>query len=98
MDEARPRLFISRCLGFEHCRWNGEAINDEFVRQLEPFVEINHECPEMAIGLGCPRNPVRVVRSWAVRFGEEYLLKQVLFQPYPLSLVEITDSGKGRSY
>lgn len=63
MDEVRPRLFMSRCLGFEHCRWNGEVINDEFVRQLEPFVDIIHECPEMAIGLGCPRDPVRVVRD-----------------------------------
>jgi uncharacterized protein YbgA (DUF1722 family) len=41
---------------------------------------------------------LQLVKSWAIRFGEAYVLQQVLFEPYPLSLVEITDSGKGRSY
>jgi uncharacterized protein YbgA (DUF1722 family) len=39
---------------------------------------------------------LRLVKSWAIRFGNRYLLEQVLFEPYPLELVEITDSGKGR--
>ncbi|MCX8012775.1 MAG: DUF523 and DUF1722 domain-containing protein [Rectinema sp.] len=63
MEQVRPRLFVSRCLGFARCRWNGEVINDEFVKKLEPLADIVHECPEMAIGLGCPRDPVRVVRE-----------------------------------
>jgi len=60
--EARPRVFISRCLGYERCRWNAEIIDDDVVEALKPQVEVVHECPEMAIGLGCPRDPVRVVR------------------------------------
>lgn len=71
MDQARPRLFVSRCLGFAKCRWNGEVINDDFVSKLEPMADIVHECPEMAIGLGCPRDPVRVVRA-----GDRYELLQ----------------------
>ncbi len=40
--------------------------------------------------------PVSVVDSWIVRFDQEYLARQTFFSPYPLELVEITDSGKGR--
>ena len=24
--DARPRIVVSRCLGFDACRWNGEMI------------------------------------------------------------------------
>jgi uncharacterized protein YbgA (DUF1722 family)/uncharacterized protein YbbK (DUF523 family) len=39
-----------------------------------------------------------ILRSWIVRFEEPYLAQQVLFEPYPEALVEITDSGKGRNH
>lgn len=40
---------------------------------------------------------LRLVTAWALRFGNRYLLEQTIFEPYPLELVDITDSGKGRS-
>jgi uncharacterized protein YbgA (DUF1722 family)/uncharacterized protein YbbK (DUF523 family) len=57
----KPRLFISRCLGFAACRYNGITINDEFTARLAPLAEVVTACPEMEIGLGCPREPVRLV-------------------------------------
>lgn len=69
MEEIRPRLFVSRCLGFERCRWNGETIRDETVERLAKFADLVHDCPEMGIGLGCPRDPVRVVRDAAAGAG-----------------------------
>jgi Uncharacterized conserved protein len=39
-----------------------------------------------------------LVRSYIVRFDEQYLASQVYFSPYPEDLVEISDSGKGRDY
>lgn len=63
MDHPVPVVFFSRCLGFERCRWNGEVIRDDFAAALAARVEVVHECPEMAVGLGCPRDPVRVVRD-----------------------------------
>jgi uncharacterized protein YbgA (DUF1722 family) len=42
--------------------------------------------------------PINLVRSWIVRFEEDYLSNQVFFQPYPLELMEISDSGKGRDF
>lgn len=58
---AKPRIVVSRCLGFENCRWNGAVIPDDFVDSLRPFVEYITVCPESDIGLGVPRNPVRIV-------------------------------------
>ena len=56
-----PNLFVSRCLGFAKCRWNGDVIRDDFVETLKPYVRIVHNCPEAEIGLGIPRDPVRIV-------------------------------------
>ena len=40
--------------------------------------------------------PLNIVRSFVVRFQEDYLVQQTFFEPYPEELMEITDSGKGR--
>lgn len=37
-----------------------------------------------------------VLRAWIARFNEHYLAQQAYFEPYPESLREIRDSGKGR--
>jgi len=58
---ARPRIFASRCLGFEACRWNGAIINTEITRRLAPHVDFITDCPEVAIGLGIPRDPIRII-------------------------------------
>ena len=57
----KPRVFVSRCLGFARCRWNGDIIADEFVEKLGPYVTYINTCPEFEIGLGVPRDPVRIV-------------------------------------
>ena len=59
----KPRIVVSKCIEFEHCRWNGLSISSEFVRKLADFVEFIQVCPEVEIGLGVPRDPIRVVRS-----------------------------------
>lgn len=40
--------------------------------------------------------PLNTLKSWAVRFEDDYLMQQTFVEPYPFELVEITDSGKGR--
>lgn len=37
-----------------------------------------------------------VLKLWAIRFETEYLLSQTIFEPYPISLITVSDSGKGR--
>jgi len=60
---VRPVVFFSRCLGFEACRYNGQSITDKVVELLKPYVEPVTACPEMAIGLGVPRHPIRLVET-----------------------------------
>lgn len=60
---AKPKLVISKCIEFESCRWNGLMISSDAVKLLKPFAEFIPICPEMAIGLGVPRAPVRIVSA-----------------------------------
>lgn len=59
---VRPIVVISRCIDFDSCRYNGQVIRASLREELEPFVELRPVCPELEIGLGVPRDPVRLVR------------------------------------
>lgn len=59
----RPQIVISKCLGFEACRFNGEIIQDTFVSRLGKYVDFQPVCPEVEIGLGTPRPVIRLVES-----------------------------------
>ncbi|RKY49641.1 MAG: DUF1722 domain-containing protein, partial [Candidatus Neomarinimicrobiota bacterium] len=39
-------------------------------------------------------NLILILRSWIVRFNNDYLKKQIFFEPYPRDLISISDSGK----
>jgi uncharacterized protein YbgA (DUF1722 family) len=58
------------------------------------FLNILEEYRDERIPLSVP---IKLLNSYALRFKQEYLLRQTFLQPFPLDLVEITDSGKGRS-
>ena len=60
MDNIRPRIFVSRCLGFERCRYDGQTLKDVFVEKIKNYADIITICPEMEIGLGVPRKAVRI--------------------------------------
>ncbi|PAM95776.1 cytoplasmic protein, partial [Flavobacterium sp. IR1] len=68
---AKPRVVVSKCLEFEACRYNGEKIPDKLIEKLSPYVEFIPVCPEVEIGLGTPREVIRLVAS-----GDEARLKQ----------------------
>ncbi len=57
---ARPRLVLSACLNLKPVRYNGLFVRDEFVLKLTPYCELIEVCPEVAIGLGVPREKVIV--------------------------------------
>ena len=58
-----PRVVVSKCLEFASCRWNGMTISSHEVRALKPVVEFIPVCPEVEVGLGIPRKPIRLVES-----------------------------------
>lgn len=60
---VKPVVIISQCLGFGACRYNGQMQKDEFVEELKSYVKFKPVCPELAIGLGVPRESIRMVYS-----------------------------------
>lgn len=57
----KPQLFCSKCITFDYCRWNAAIIASERIELLKNYAEFFTHCPEQEIGLGVPRNPVRIV-------------------------------------
>jgi len=51
----------SKCLEFEACRYDGVRITSDEVRHLLPHADFLPVCPEVEIGLGIPRSPIRIV-------------------------------------
>ena len=58
---SKPVVVVSKCITFESVRWNGQIIASEFVEKLKPYVNFVPVCPEVEMGLGVPRDPVRIV-------------------------------------
>jgi len=59
--QVRPRVLFSRCLEGDACRYDGDRVPDAFIGQLRRHVEAVDICPEVAIGLGVPRPPIRLL-------------------------------------
>jgi len=58
---VRPKIVISKCIEFDHCRYDGSLIPSDFVKALKPYVDFRPVCAEMEIGLGVPRSSIRIV-------------------------------------
>ena len=83
MDSVRPKVVVSRCLEFDNCRYNGQKISSEIIEELTPHVDFIKVCPEVEIGLGVPRDPIRIISKGG---------KKKLIQPKTGN--EYTDSMK----
>ncbi|OOE14843.1 YbgA family protein [Fictibacillus arsenicus] len=68
---ARPRVVVSKCLEFDACRYNGDVIYNDVIKKLIEYVDFVPVCPEVEIGLGTPRETIRIVKQ-----GEDHLLLQ----------------------
>ena len=77
---SKPNIVISNCLELAPCRYNGQVVHDDFVKKLGKHVNFTPVCPEMAIGLGVPRFPVRLISK-----GQENRLVQ------PATDADLTD-------
>ncbi|BBH44325.1 YbgA family protein [Pseudomonas sp. KU43P] len=61
-DNPKPRIAISACLTGHSVRYNGGHKASDLCReQLEAHFEWRPVCPEVAIGLGIPRDPIRLI-------------------------------------
>ena len=68
MDASRPRIRVgvSSCLLGAAVRYDGGHKRDAWIAgTLSRYFELVPVCPEVAIGLGTPRPPIRLVRTAA---------------------------------
>jgi len=77
-------LGISSCLLGNEVRFDGQHKRDRFlVEELGPFVEWVPVCPEVEVGMGIPREPVRLVaapagpRMLAQHSGEDFTARML---------------------
>lgn len=59
----KPKVIISRCLGFENCRYNGSIISFELLNLTKDLIEFIPVCPEVDIGLTVPRKSLRLIKE-----------------------------------
>src|SRR5580692_4609675 len=61
LADARPRVGVSSCLLGEEVRFNGGHKRYRFLTdELARYVDWVPYCPEVEIGLGTPREPIRL--------------------------------------
>lgn len=62
-DFNKPTIIASKCLDNCPCRYNGEGINSKFLNKLKEYSNVITICPEESIGLGTPRNAIRLIKE-----------------------------------
>ena len=67
----KPKIVVSECLYGMKCRYDGQGYNDKVIQSLKDYVDIQTVCPELAIGLSIPREPIRIEMN---KENEEYRL------------------------
>ena len=63
MKFIKPKIIISKCLEFDAWRYDGQLINNEYIRNLKQFIDFHPVCPEVEIGMGIPREPIRIINN-----------------------------------
>jgi len=58
---TKPIVVISKCLTRATCRWDGERLSYPFAGILRQYARLVPVCPEIEIGLGCPREKILIV-------------------------------------
>jgi uncharacterized protein YbbK (DUF523 family) len=60
---VKPKVVVSKCIEFDYCRYNGQKVHSDIVRDLKPYVDFVAVCPEVEIGLGVPRESIRIIKQ-----------------------------------
>ena len=84
----KPNIVVSKCLGFAKCRYNGDIIPDPVVNSLKNYVNFQPVCPEVEIGLGIPRDPIRIIQAK----GKKYLFQPATSKDVTKEMIAFTDT------
>lgn len=58
----KPKILISKCLGFDNCRYDGSIVQFDLLDKMKDQIEFIPLCPEIEIGLGLPRESLRLIK------------------------------------
>ena len=97
MNFCRPTIVISKCLEFEACRYDGALISNKHIRKLKEFIDFKVVCPEVEIGMGVPRDTIRIINNKGQRVlyqdgtGKDFSKKMTQFSKSYLSKLTKVD-------
>tara|TARA_Y100001970_G_scaffold219373_1_gene269155 strand:+ start:684 stop:1637 length:954 start_codon:yes stop_codon:yes gene_type:complete len=63
MEFIKPKIIISKCLEFDACRYDGQIINNKYIKILKKYIDFKHICPEVEIGMDIPRDAIRLIKN-----------------------------------
>ena len=63
MKFIKPEILISKCLEFDACRYDGQIINNKYIKKLKKFIDFKPVCPEVEIGMEIPRAPIHIINQ-----------------------------------
>ena len=97
MTFIKPTILISKCLEFEACRYDGKIINNKNIKKLIKHIIFKPVCPEIEIGMGIPRNTIRIIENQKKQLllqsqtGRDYSKKINVFSEKFLSRLNYID-------
>ena len=59
----KPVVIISQCITGTVCRWDALQLDSKLYESLQAHLTLIPFCPETALGLGCPRPTIRLIRK-----------------------------------
>ena len=87
MNYFRPRIVISKCLEFEACRYDGQMINNKYVRLMQSHIDFLPVCPEVEIGMGTPRDTIHLVHN----SGKQMLIQSSTSKDFSSKMIKFSN-------
>ncbi|MEH6358755.1 MAG: DUF523 domain-containing protein [Pseudomonadales bacterium] len=99
---TKPLVGISACLCGDHVRYDGHTKgHPALIAALEPYLNLQKICPEVAIGMGTPRDPIQLskesgeIRAIGIKnpdYDVTSALKKYARDLFPVSLITTPES------
>lgn len=87
-SHPKPHIIISKCIEFDNCRYNGQIIASDQIKELMKYVSFQPVCPEVEIGLGIPRNSIRII----LKDGKHCLYQPETHTDITAKMISFTES------
>lgn len=94
---TKPKVVVSKCLEFAACRYDGQIINNQHIKKLKSYIDFIPVCPEVEIGMGTPRDTIRIIENSKERLlyqpetGKDFSVKMDEFSKNFLKKVQDAD-------